>query len=103
MATRGPGATNVVTLYSDDAAVLAKFAHGSDAAIDTAPGWLYEAMAGAFTAGAARLAIAGDTPGLLAGPDPDRVARANVARAKAYKPALDAIVSGKVNWNITTH
>ncbi|MCB1350626.1 MAG: aminopeptidase, partial [Maritimibacter sp.] len=27
-------------------------------------------------------------------------ARANVARAKAYKPALDAIVSGKVNWNI---
>ncbi|MEZ5766528.1 MAG: aminopeptidase [Paracoccaceae bacterium] len=94
------GATNVVTLYSDDAAVLAKFAHGSDAAIDTAPGWLYEAMAGAFTAGAARLAIAGDTPGLLAGQDPDRVARANVARAKAYKPALDAIVSGKVNWNI---
>ena len=94
------GAANVVTFYSDDAAVLAKYTHGADAAIDTAPGWLFDAMAGAFNAGAARLAIAGDTPGLLAGQDPARVARANKARAQAAKPMLDAIVSGKVNWNI---
>ncbi len=80
--------------------MLAKYEHGSDAAIDTAPGWLFEAMAGAFNAGAARLAIAGDTPGLLADQDPARVARANTAHAKARKPMLDAIVSGEVNWNI---
>jgi len=94
------GASNVVTLYSDDAAVLAKYEYGSDLAIDTAPAWLFDAMAGAFNAGAARLAIAGDTPGLLAGQDPDKVARANKARARAAKPMLDAIVSGEVNWNI---
>jgi len=94
------GASNVVTLYSDDDAVLAKYTHGTDAAIDIAPGWLFEAMAGAFNAGAARLAIAGDTPGLLADQDPTRVARANTAHAQARKPMLDAIVSGEVNWNI---
>ncbi len=96
----GAGASNVVTFYSDDEAVLAKFTHGNDASVDTAPGWLFDAMAGAFTAGAARLAIAGDTPGLLADQDPGKVARANAAHAKARKPMLNAIVSGTVNWNI---
>ncbi|PIE07657.1 MAG: aminopeptidase [Rhodobacterales bacterium] len=94
------GASNVVTLYSDDAAVLAKFTHGTEAALDAAPGWLFDAAAGALMNGAARLAIAGDTPGLLAGQDPARVARANNARAVAGKPFLDAITSGKVNWSI---
>ncbi len=94
------GATNVLTLFSDDASVLARYTHGSAAALDSAPGWLFDAIAGAFRAGAARLAIAGDTPGLLAGQDPAKVARANAAGAKARKPMLDAIVSGEVNWNI---
>ena len=94
------GATNVTTLYADDAATLARYSHGHDAAFDAAPAWLYDAMAGAFRAGAARLAIAGGTPGLLAGQDPDRVARANTAMSRAYRPALDAITSGGVNWNI---
>ena len=97
------GATHVTALYSDDEATLAKYTHGTDQAIDTAPGWLFDAMAGAFNAGAARLAIAGDTPGLLAGQDPARVARANTAQAKARKPMLNAIVSGKVNWNIVPY
>lgn len=94
------GAANVQTLYNDDAATLARYTHGSDTAIDTAPGWLYDAMAGAFSAGAARLAIAGTTPGLLAGQDPARVARANTAQATAYRPTLEAITSGRTNWTI---
>lgn len=94
------GASNVATFYSEDAAVLARFTHGTEVALDTAPGWLYQAMAGAFRAGAARLHIDGATPGLLAGQDPAKVARANTAQAKARKPMLDAIVSGEVNWSI---
>jgi aminopeptidase len=94
------GASNVLTLFADDAITLARFTHGTDAAFDHAPAWLYEAMAGALRGGAARLAIAGATPGLLAGQDPDHVARANTANSKAAKPFIDAITSGVTNWNI---
>ena len=94
------GASLVTALYSDDEAVLARFAHAPDAAFDTAAGWLFEGMAAAFRGGAARLAIAGENPALLAGQDADRVARANRARSVAYRPALDLITNFAVNWNI---
>lgn len=94
------GATNVLALYSDDESTLARYTHGSDPAIDTAPGWLFEAIAGAMRNGAARLAVAGNTPGLLAAQDPQKVARANAAQSKAAKPFIDAITSGVTNWNI---
>lgn len=94
------GASNVTAFFNDDAMALARYRHGSELAFDSAPAWLYEAMAGAYRNGAARLAIAGGTPGLLAGEDPDHVARANKAAAEASRPTLEAIVSGKVNWNI---
>lgn len=94
------GASNVVALYSDDASTLARYTHGRDGAFDSAPGWLYDAMAGAFRDGAARLAIAGGTPGLLAAQDPARVARVNAATSAAARPTMDAITGGTVNWNI---
>lgn len=94
------GAANVLPFFSDDAITLARFTHGTDVAIDGAPGWLYDAMAGALRQGAARLAIAGATPGLLAGQNPAKVARANTANSKAAKPFIDAITSGVTNWNI---
>ncbi len=94
------GASLVTALYSDDEAVLARFAHAPDAAFDTAPAWLFEGMAAAFRSGAARLAVAGENPALLAGQDPDRVARANRARSIAYRPALELITNFAINWNI---
>ena len=69
------GASLVTTFYSDDAATLARFAHAPEDAFDTAAGWLYSGMADAFRNGAARLAIAGDDPSLLAGQDAQKVAR----------------------------
>ncbi|MFD0938357.1 aminopeptidase, partial [Methylobacterium trifolii] len=50
----------------------------------------------------ARLAIAGDDPALLAGQDPDRVARANRSRSKAYVPALELIANFATNWTIVS-
>jgi len=96
------GASLVTAFYADDAATLARFAHAPDAAFDTAAGWLYSGMADAYRNGAARLAISGDDPSLLAGQDPDRVSRANRARSKAYVPALELIADFSTNWTIVS-
>ncbi len=97
------GASHVTALLSDDAATLARFEHARDAAFDYAPAWLFEGMANAYRAGAARLAIGGDNPALLAGQDADRVARANRARSVAYRPALELITNFAINWSIVCY
>jgi aminopeptidase len=92
------GASLITTLFSDDAATLARFKHAPDESFDKATGWLFDGMANAFKAGSARLAIIGEDPSLLAGQDTDKVARANRARSKAYRPALELITSHAINW-----
>ncbi len=97
------GASLVTTFFADDEAALMRFQHAPDEAFDTAPGWLFDGMAAAFRGGAARLAIAGDDPALLAGQDPDKVARANRARSAAYRPALELITGFATNWTIVSY
>ncbi len=97
------GATLVTTIYADDEATLARFAHAPGEAFDVAPAWLYEGMAKAYNAGAARLAISGADPNLLAGQDPEKVARANRATSAAYKPAMQPIVNFDINWTIVSY
>jgi aminopeptidase len=92
------GATLVTALYTDDETTLSRFHHAADPSFDTAPAWLFDGMASAFRGGAARLAIVGEDPALLAGQDTEKVSRANRARSKAYRPALELITSFTVNW-----
>jgi aminopeptidase len=92
------GASLVTALLSDDRAALARYRYARDEAFDTAPGWLFDGMAAAFRGGAARLAVVGDDPTLLAHEDPEKVARANRARSKAYQPALELITTSTINW-----
>jgi aminopeptidase len=94
------GALLVTTFFSDDACVVARFKHAPDKSFDYAPVWLQDAIATAFKSGAARMAIAGTNPALLAGQDPARVARANVAASKASKPAMEMITRHEINWTI---
>jgi aminopeptidase len=95
------GATLVTPLIGDDQVALARYRHATTAeAFDVAPGWLFEGMAAAFRNGAARLAVVGEDPTLLAQEDPERVARANRARSKAYRPALELITNFAINWNL---
>lgn len=94
------GASLVTTLFSDDRATLARYRLARDEAFDTAPGWLFDGMAAAFRKGAARLAIVGDDPALLAAEDPEKVARANRARSAAYRPALELITASAINWSL---
>ncbi len=97
------GAGIVTTFYADEETTLARYAHAPDESFDKASGWLYDGMAKAFEGGAARLAIAGDNPMLLAGQDPAKVARANKANSIAYKPALEHISNFDINWNICSY
>ena len=97
------GASLVTTLFHDDEQALSRYRNAPPEAFDTAPGWLFEGMAEAFKRGAARLAIVGDDPGLLAGQDPALIARANRARSTAYKPALELITSSAINWTLVPY
>lgn len=97
------GAGIVTTFYSDEETTLARYDHAPNESFDKASGWLYDGMAKAFKGGAARLAIAGDNPMLLASQDPAKVARANKANSIAYKPALEHISNFDINWNICSY
>jgi aminopeptidase len=94
------GALLVTTFYSDDPSVLARYEYGADASFDYASKWLHDGIAEGFRSGAARLAIAGANPALLAKQDPAKVARANVAASKAGKPAMELITRHEINWTI---
>src|SRR5215469_16598253 len=94
------GAVLVTTLYTDDPSVLARYQYGPDASFDFAPVWLQDGIANGFRSGAARLAIAGANPALLAKQDPAKVSRANVAASKAAKPAMELITRHEINWTI---
>ncbi len=97
------GAGLVTTFYSDEETTLARYEFAPDASFDKASDWLYEGMAKAYANGAARLAISGDNPMMLADQDPTKVARANKANSMAYKPALEKIANFDINWNIISY
>jgi aminopeptidase len=95
------GASIVTTLFTDEEATLLRFRHGSsDEIFDRVPEWFYTAIAEAYRSGAARLAISGSNPALLAGQDPKRISRSNLAVSKAMRPALDLITRHAINWTI---
>ena len=94
------GASLVTALLTDEESTLLRFRNAPDESFDVASGWLFDGMAAAFRDGAARLAVSGEDPALLAGQDVNKVARANRARSKAYVPALELIAGFATNWTI---
>jgi len=94
------GALLVTTFYGDDPCVLSRYQHAPDASFDYSPVWMQDAIATAFKSGAARMAIAGGNPALLAQQDPAKVSRANIAASKASKPAMELITRHEINWTI---
>lgn len=97
------GAGVVTPIFADEEIALARYAHGHDNSFDRAPNWLYNGMAEAFANGAARMAIVGDNPMLLATQDPAKVARAGKANSLAYQPALAKIAGFDINWSICAY
>lgn len=94
------GASLVTTLYNDDEALLARFAHAPEESFDTAATWMADGMAQAFRDGAARMAITGANPTLLKGQNPDHVSRVSRAASRANRPAMEIITQFATNWNI---
>src|SRR3954454_16688016 len=94
------GASLVTTLFNDEEATLMRFRYAPDESFDRAADWLHKGVAEAFRSGAARLAISGSDPSLLAGQDSEKVSRWNLALSKATRPALDLIVRHEINWTI---
>ena len=94
------GALLVTTFYADDPSILARYQYAADPSFDYAPVWLQDAIATAFRSGAARMAIAGANPALLAKQDPAKVSRSNIAASKASKPAMELITRHEINWTI---
>ncbi len=97
------GASLVTTLYNDETTALMRYTDGHAGGFDAAPAWLFNGMAEAFKDGStARLAIIGEDPALLAAQDPEKVARANRARSKAYKPVIEHITGFDTNWCVVS-
>ncbi|PYD49054.1 aminopeptidase [Novacetimonas pomaceti] len=94
------GASLVSTFYTDDETTLARFRHAPDDAFDTAAKWLHDGMADAYRNGAARLAITGGNPILLARENHERVARASRANSLAGRASMELITNFAINWNI---
>ncbi|MGC1783076.1 MAG: aminopeptidase [Acidobacteriaceae bacterium] len=97
------GAVLVTTLYSDEQSALLRFHYAPDASFDRVATWLQDGIAAAYRGGAARLAIAGGDPALLAKEDPAKIGRANVAASKASKPAMELITRHEINWTIVAY
>ncbi|MFL6464405.1 MAG: aminopeptidase [Bryobacteraceae bacterium] len=94
------GASLVTTLFTDEEATLMRFRYAPDESFDQTAEWLQTGVAAAYRSGAARLAITGGNPALLAKEDPSKVARANLAFSKASKPAMELITKHEINWTI---
>ncbi len=97
------GAGLVTTLFSDPQTNLARYKYGYEDSFDKAAGWLYDGIGKAFDANAARLAISGENPMLLANEDPEKVARANKALSAASALMRQRIVEFNINWNIISY
>jgi aminopeptidase len=94
------GASLVTTMYTDDETTLARYRFAPETSFDHAAAWLHDGIAQAYRSGAARLGITGGDPALLAGQDPAKVSRANLATSKASRPALELITRHQINWCI---
>ena len=97
------GAGLVTTLFSDSEATLMRYRYASDASFDRAADWLFDGISKAFDNNAARLAISGDNPALLADEDPDKVSRADRAMKAAANAMRKRIVEFHINWNIVAY
>jgi len=92
------GAKHVEVFWNDPQVVLGRLMLGSDEAIGYTPNWLYDGITRAHRDNAARLAIIGADPGLLASVDPQRVATSSRAQSLAKKEMSALVTGNHMNW-----
>jgi len=94
------GVTLVSPFFYDDECILARYKYARDESFDTASSWMADAIYTAFKGNAARLSISGGNPALLAGQDPEKIARASKISSQVNKPAMEMITRHEINWGI---
>ncbi|GMA15742.1 aminopeptidase [Deinococcus metallilatus] len=94
------GATDVRVDYNDQHLALALYEDGTDAAVDFLPEWDAQESEHLVTDGYAFISILGSDPALLAGVNPDRVARRSKLSAQMSRHVQKAIGGFEVNWTV---
>lgn len=92
------GAKHVEVLWKDAGLTQTRFREGSEGAIAYAPAWLYDGLARAHRANAARLGILSTDPQMLATFPPSKVAASSNAQSKAAKEVSDLVSGFAINW-----
>ena len=91
------GASLVLPFYTDEKLARMRIDLTQGAALDAAPGWLYEGMARAITEGCAVLSVVGINPLLMSGADPASLARTQRAQGVAMRTYRDGITRFATN------
>ena len=97
------GASLVTPILGDEDITRARYLHAPDDAFDTAADWLFNGMAEAYGANAARLHVSSENPMALSDLDTAKVSRAMKAQSIAYRPAAEKITSFAINWCIVSY
>ncbi len=97
------GARLVTPLLSDEQLALIRYRNAPDISFDHEAAWYFEALGKAYGEGAGRMAVYAEDPMLLSQQDPEKVARANRARSKAGRPAMEPVVNFAINWSICSY
>ncbi len=92
------GAIRVVVHYQDEQLARLKIDHASDAAIGYLPEWLPDETLKMIEDGYSFLTLDGSDPDVMAGADPERLARAAKRRAQAMKPVSQKMMGFEAGW-----
>lgn len=92
------GSKNVEVLWRDAELLKVRYREGTDEAMEYGPKWLYDAVARAHRANAARLGILSADPNNLSGIPPERIAKASRTHSILAKDISDLVSADAINW-----
>src|SRR3954471_3697724 len=92
------GARLVDVIWGDQQIELIRFQHAPRDSFEEASSWLPNALLEYAQQGDALISIAGEDPDLLKDQDPNLIASARKAADIKYKPFMDLLMHGQLNW-----
>lgn len=97
------GAPFVDVIWGDEQLPLVRARSAPAGSFGEVAAWQPEALAAHLRAGGALLSIRGDTPGLLAGEDPEAVSTMQLAAARASVPVSELVQSNAAPWAVVAY